>query len=277
MAVEAKAKVRSLATAVALAAATGALGLVGAVGSAGAEALVPVEGSWSGTTSVGLPVSFRVEAGNVVDAHFGFHWGYCGNFTSDESNTDPIDPESRWSFDSPEGQTIEGAFTAPERVEGSVATVGRMTPGCPATHATFIAIRGKVPPPTPPQYFMVVNTEGGSQLRLPEEVYLGRFISFLLFHMQWSDWGKNVAYGTGNASIRKFKREWTTKARVEMSRPIPDGTRQRLYSLLRFSLQGRLPAHYPRTGWFKFDRDGVVSSSDGRWPGGPGYTGGHHR
>jgi hypothetical protein len=31
-------------------------------------ALVPVEGSWSGVTSVGLPVSFKVEGANVVDS-----------------------------------------------------------------------------------------------------------------------------------------------------------------------------------------------------------------
>jgi hypothetical protein len=43
-----------------------------ATSSAGAraEALVPVEGSWSGVTSVGLPVSFKVEGANVVDARY---------------------------------------------------------------------------------------------------------------------------------------------------------------------------------------------------------------
>jgi hypothetical protein len=260
----------------ALAATTCALVAIGAAARAGAE-VAAVEGPWSGVTSVGLPVSFRVEGGNVVDAHFGFHWGYCGNFSSHDPNIDPIDPEGRWSFDSPEGQTIEGAFVAPDRVEGSVATVGRMTPGCPATKATFVAVSGEVPPPTPLQYYATTNSLTGSQLRLPEMVYLGRFISFFLFHMHWRDWGRSVAVGTGHASIRVFKREWSPKARVKLSKPIADGPSRRLYSLLRFSLEGRLPAGYPRMGWFKFDPGGVVSSSDRRWPGGPGYTGKHHR
>jgi hypothetical protein len=251
-----------------------ALVSIGAVAGARADPSVPVEGPWSGVTSIGLPVSFRVEGGNVVDAHFGFHWGYCGDFNSSVQNTDPIDPEGHWSFDSPEGQAIEGNF-APDRVEGTVTSVSRMTPGCPATSATFVAVAGEVPPPTPLQYFATRDSLTGTQLRQPELIYLGRFISFFLFHMKWSDWGKSVAVGTGEASIRVFKQEWNTSARVMLSKPIHDGPSRRLYSLLRFTLQGRLPKGYPRTGWFKFDQGGVVSSSDGRWPGGPGYTGKH--
>jgi hypothetical protein len=105
-----------------LAAAVCVMALACGAGSANAAAVVPVEGPWSGTTSVGLPVDFRVEGGNVVDASFGFHWGECGDFTSHVPNTDPIDPEGHWSFAAPEGQTIEGSFVAPDRVEGRVLT-----------------------------------------------------------------------------------------------------------------------------------------------------------
>jgi hypothetical protein len=271
-----KSTLDSLRRLVAFAAATCASVAIGVPAGAGAEAPVPVEGPWSGVTSIGLPVDFRVEGGNVVDAHFGFHWGYCGNFNSHDQNTDPIDPEGHWSFDAPEGQAIEGTFVAPDRAEGTVTAVSRMTPGCPGTSATFVAVPGEVPPPTPLQYFATRNSLTGTQLRLPEMIYLGRFISFFLFHMQWSDWGKSVAFGTGHASIRVFKREWEPTVRVKLCKPIYDGPSRKLYSLLRFSLQGPLPAGYPRTGWFKFDAGGVVSSSDRRWPGGPGYTGKHH-
>jgi hypothetical protein len=37
------------------------------------EGIVPVEGGWVATTSVGLPVSFEVKEGNVLNAHFGFN------------------------------------------------------------------------------------------------------------------------------------------------------------------------------------------------------------
>jgi hypothetical protein len=269
--------VRSLARAVGLAAATCALGLVCAGGSAAAEAVVPVEGPWTGTTSVGLPVHFEVEGDNVLDATFGFHWGECGNFTSREPNTDPIDPEGHWSFDAPEGQTIEGSFIAPDRVEGRVVTVERTTPGCPETHAGFVAVPGEIPPPTAPQIYAVQNVITGYKERSPTWIFLGRGGSFLIGTLTWQDFGKSVAHATGEAGIRRFKREWSPKAVVTLSRPIPDGAGRDIYSRLRFSLHGSVPPRFPHKGWFKFDRHGVVASSDSRWPGGPGYTGRHSR
>ncbi len=277
-----KSRIRAVRRLIAFAALTGALVMIGAVASAGAdvtapEAPAPVEGPWSGVTSIGLPVSFRVEGGNVIDAHFGFGWGECGDFTSHDANTDPIDPEGNWSFDAPEGQTIEGSFVAPDRVEGRVLAVERQTPGCEATHAHFFAVPGTVTPPAPPQIYAVQNVNTGYQERNPVWIFLGRRSSFFIGTLRWENFGKSVAHATGEAGIQRFKREWSPHAAVTLSRPVPDGPGKEVYSLLRFTLRGGVPAGYPRQGWFKFDRHGLVSSSDGRWPGGPGYTGKHHR
>jgi hypothetical protein len=241
-----------------------------------AESVVPVQGPWAGVSSVGLPLSFKVEGANVVDAHFSFNWGFCGVFESALSNTDPIDTEGNWSFIDGRGSSIEGTFASPERVEGTVKAVSRELPGCPATHASFLAVPGEVPPPAPLQYYTVMDTESGHQRRLPQEIYLGRFVSFVLFDMKWVDYGQSVVHGSGMAEIRQFKHRWTPAAKVTLRRPIPDGPGKRVYSRLSFSLSGPVPARYPRKGWFRFDRQGVVSSSDGRWPGGPGYVGGRH-
>jgi hypothetical protein len=248
--------------------------LATSAGGARADSVAPIEGAWSGVTSLGLPVSFKVEGTNVLDAHFQFNWGFCGVFESALSNTDPIDVEGGWSFIDSRGSSIEGAFVAPDRVEGTVKAVSRELPGCPATHASFLAIPGETPPPAPLQYYAVIDTESGRQSRAPQEIWLGRFVSFGLFALKWQDFGGDVAHATGYAQIRRRKRRWAPHATVTLSHPIPDGPGKRLYSLLRFSLKGPEPAHYPRRGWFRFDRH-RVSSSDGRWPGGPGYVAGH--
>src|SRR5882672_8825118 len=118
---------------------------------------VPVEGGWVATTSVGLPVSFEVKEGNVLNAHFRFNWGFCGTYESHLPNTDPIDANGHWSFMDSRGQTIEGTFVAPDRVEGTVVALERELPGCPHTRATFVAAPGAVPPYVKPQVFAVQN------------------------------------------------------------------------------------------------------------------------
>jgi hypothetical protein len=237
------------------------LSLGSGVAGARAEAVVPVEGPWSGTSSVGLPVHFRVEGGNVVDTVFRFHWGECGNLTSNPVPALPIDPEGHWSYDAPEGQTIEGTFVAPERLEGMIATVERMTPGCEGTRVGFLAVPGVVPPPQPPQIYAVGNALTGHRQRKPLWIFLGKGASFVLVTVRWGTFGRSVARGGGEASIRRSGREWRPKARVELSRPIADGPGRELYSMLRFSLRGPVPPHFRHAGWVKFDRHGVVASS----------------
>jgi len=113
--------------------------LVSGVGSARAD-VVPVEGRWAGESSAGLPVQFGVAGGHVVDTRFKFRWGFCGTFESHDPDADlEIDPGGHWAFDDPRGQTLEGTFVAPDRVEGKIISVERQLPGCPRTEATFIA------------------------------------------------------------------------------------------------------------------------------------------
>ncbi len=229
--------------------------------SARAEAVVPVEGTWSGTSSAGLPVHFKVEGGKVVDIVFHFHWGECGNFTSNPAPAEPIDAEAHWSYAAPEGQTIEGTFVSPERLEGKITTVERMTPGCEATRATFVAGPGEVPPPTPPVIYTIQNVMNGYRERNPTWIFLGRGSSFILDTLTWKGFGKSVAHATGRATIRRSGHEWAPHSRVELSRPIPDRPGRAIYSMLRFWLRGPVPPHFPRSGWVKFDRHGIVATS----------------
>lgn len=109
-------------------------------GSARAEGVVPLDGSWGGESSVGLPVHFGVASGHVVNTRFKFKWGFCGTFESHApfANAE-VDSAGHWVYEDPRGQTFEGTFVAPDRVEGKIVTLGRMTPGCPQTEATFSA------------------------------------------------------------------------------------------------------------------------------------------
>jgi hypothetical protein len=129
-----------------------------------AESIVPVEGGWVATTSAGLPVSFEVREGNVLNAHFRFSWGFCGTYESHLPNTNPIDANGHWSFLDSRGQTIEATFVATDRAEGMVVAVERQLPGCPHTQATFVAAPGEVPPYVKPQVF----AEHRSHLQAPE-------------------------------------------------------------------------------------------------------------
>ena len=133
----------------------------------GADAVVPIEGPWVGTTSAGLPVSFEVKGSNVLNAHFRFKWGFCGTYESHLPNTDPIDATGHWSFLDTRGQTIEATFVAPDRAEGTVVAVERELPGCPRTQATFVAAPGEVPPYVTPQVFAVQNANTGHTRQAP--------------------------------------------------------------------------------------------------------------
>jgi len=132
------------------AAAVVALFLMASAGSAQAEGVVPADSSWKGETSVGLPVYFGVAGGHVVNIRFKFKWGFCSTFELHDGYADaPVDSNGHWSFEDPRGQTIEGTFVAPDRVEGTLVSLERELPGCPRTEATFTA----APVPANPENF----------------------------------------------------------------------------------------------------------------------------
>lgn len=226
-----------------------ALALAGPVAGAGAESVTPVQGGWVGKTSAGLPVSFVVKGANVLDVHFRFRWGFCGTYESHLPNTDPIDAAGHWSFEDSRGQTIEGAFVAPDRVEGTVVAVERELPSCPETRATFVASPGEVPPFVKPRAFAVQNANTGRLARRPSKIVLGKHGSFSIHGLRWRRFGAPRAYASGTASIRRGGRRWNPAASVRLSFLIDDGPNRRIYSVLRYVLHGAVPHGFARRGF----------------------------
>ena len=214
-----------------------------------AEGIVPVEGGWVATTSAGLPVSFEVKEGNVLNAHFRFNWGFCGTYESHLPNIDPIDASGHWSFLDSRGQTIEGTFVAPDRVEGTVVAVERQLPGCPHTQATFVAAPGEVPPYVKPQVFAVQNANTGHISRRPSEIVLGKHGSFSFHGLKWRSFGGPKAYAIGKAEIRRGKQEWSPRASVRLSFLVEDGPDKRIYSIVRYVLHGPVPRGFDHHGF----------------------------
>jgi hypothetical protein len=219
------------------------------VAGAGAEAIVPVEGGWVATTSAGLPVSFEVREGNVLNAHFRFKWGFCGVYESHLPNTDPIDADGHWSFEDTRGQTIEATFVAPDRAEGTVVAVERTLPGCPRTEATFVAAPGEIPPEVKPKVVAVRNAITGRTARRPRKIVLGKHGSFTFYGLRWKSFGGRTARAVGKAQIHKGKRRWNPRASVRLSSLIYEGPHERVYSVLRFVLHGDLPSGFGHSGF----------------------------
>ena len=115
-----------------------------AAGGGSAQGAAPLEGSWKAETSAGLPVSFGVTGGTVVNLRFKFDWSFCGTYELQSAAALEVDANGHWAFSDPRGQTLEATFVAPDRAEGKVVSVERLTPSCPRTEATFTAV--PVPP-----------------------------------------------------------------------------------------------------------------------------------
>jgi hypothetical protein len=212
-----------------------------------ADGTARVEGPWSATTSVGLPVRFEVKEGNVVEPRFGFNWGECGSFEASGPDA-PIDASGHWSSVNSLGQTIEATFVAPDRVEGTVVSTERELPSCPRTHATFVAAPGEVPPYVPPQVYAAVSVNTNHQSRSPREITLGKGLSFFLYDLTWQSYGKSVAHATGLGFIKRGKRRWVPRVSVRLSSLVADGPGKLLYSKLQYTLRGAVPKGFARRG-----------------------------
>jgi hypothetical protein len=210
-----------------------------------AASVVPAQGGWVATTSAGLPVSFEVREGNVLNAHFRFSWGFCGTFESRLPNTNPIDANGHWSFEDSRGQTIEATFVAPDRAEGTVVAVERQLPGCPATRATFVAAPGEVPPYVAPQAFAVQNVNTGHISKRPSEIVLGKRGSFTFYGLRWRSFGGRKAFAVGKAVIRRGKQEWNPRVSVRLSSLVEDSPDRRIYSIVHYALRGSVPRGFP--------------------------------
>lgn len=233
-------------------AATCALVLALGAGVARAETIIPVEGPWHATTSVGLPISFEVKAGQVLNSRFRFNWGFCGNYETNSQSSVPIEANGHWKYLDPRGPFIEGTFVAPNEVEGTVTAPSRMLPGCPETHASFVAEPGAAPFEQAPA---VVTAEAGAHrlVNKPKRIVLKHDGSLVFYDLEWRDFGSNVARGSGRAYVRRGCRSCRNRVvrRPRVTILLDELAQQgeyRVYLHLRYELVGPVPAGFVHRG-----------------------------
>lgn len=240
--VAASALVLALAAAVALARA----------GEAPAETIVPRAGPWHATTSVGLPVSFEIRNGQVLNPRFRFKWGFCGIFETRSQASVPLEADGYWKYQDPRGPYIEGTLTEPDQIEGSVTAPSRMLPGCPETHAEFVAEPGARPFRQVPS---VVTAEVGAHrlVHEPRRMEMSHDGSMVFYGLRWRHFGDDLARGTGRAYLRHGCRRCRHRV-VERPRVtvLLDELAQQgehlVYLHLRFEFSGELPPGFHHRG-----------------------------
>lgn len=224
----------------------GAILALGVATGASGDEVVPVEGPWHATTSAGLPVSFEVKAGQVVGARFRFKWGFCGTYQSHNGPPVPIEPGGYWKYDNGEGPWIEGTFVAPNRVEGSVNAPSRLTPGCPATHATFVAEPGAAPFEED-ETVVLNNVVSGRLVHAPKSMLLKRGGSIRFYDLHWQGFGEAVAHANGRAFLRGGKVVRRPKVSVTIFE-LTEQSNFRVYLQLRYRFHGPVPPGFRHHG-----------------------------
>lgn len=225
---------------------------LGAADGAPAETIVPVAGPWHATTSVGLPVSFEVSNGQVLNPRFRFRWGFCGTFETDSQASVPIEADGRWKYLDPRGPYIEGTFVSPNEIEGSVTAPSRMLPGCPETRADFVAEPGAAPFRQAPS---VVNAEVGMHrlVHEPKRMNMSHDGSMVFYGLEWRKFGGDVARGSGHAYLRRGCRSCRNRVvrrprvTVLLDELAQQGER-RVYLHLRYEFDGRVPPGFHHRG-----------------------------
>ncbi|HEX6666891.1 MAG TPA: hypothetical protein VF081_09905 [Solirubrobacterales bacterium] len=236
-----------------------ALCLLGVATAAQAGTATPTEGTWSATTSAGLPITFEVNAGQIVNARFKFRWGFCGVFEGGAKNSVPIEPTGHWKFPDLRGPWIEGDFLEPDSAQGQVVAPSRMLPGCPETKANFIATPGpdllpEKPPEVRPTKVRAARSIANDQLATrPHKITLSADGSFYLYKIHWKSFGSDEARAVGRAYLRNG---CSTCPNKEVERP-PVGIRLvhlvdqgnfRIYEHLSYVLQGTVPKSFEHRG-----------------------------
>lgn len=233
-------------------AALGCALVLASVAAADAEDVVPVEGKWHATTSAGLPISFEVGGGQLLNARFRFRWGFCGSFESAIKAGVPIEPNGHWKYADSRGPYAEGAFVAPDRAEGTVVAPSRQLPGCPETKATFVAVPGEAPFERA-EAVVRDDLRTGHLSASPRTMILSRDGHFRLYSLRWNGFGESVARATGRAFIRRGCRGCRDR---EVTRPhvsilLNNLTQQgdyRVYLHLRYTIHGPVPRGFARHG-----------------------------
>lgn len=225
------------------------------VAPAEAGTATPTEGTWSAITSAGLPITFEVKAGQVVNARFKFRWGFCGVFEGGEEKSVPIEPSGHWKFPDLRGPWIEGDFLEAGRAEGLVVAPSRMLPSCPETKANFVATPG--PPLLPeekPREVRAVRGITNDQLATrPHKIILSADGSFYLYKLRWKSFGGPEARATGRAYLRSG---CSTCPGREVERPHVDirlvhlvtHRHFRVYEHLSYVLHGPIPEGFKQRG-----------------------------
>lgn len=216
-----------------------------------AEGVVPIEGIWHANTSDGLPVTFEVSGGQVINPHFRYLWGFCGSVDSEPFILPiPIEADGHWKHEEGRGPWIEATFTGPNRAEGSVNTPSRMTPSCGATHAAFVAQPGPQPPP--PRNLVVDDVRSGHLAEEPRRMVLagGRVRIFELD--DWFEYGEPEPIAAGRALLRRCRHcahpeVRRPKAFVYLSRRTPRND-YRVYERIRWFFRGAVPRGFAHHG-----------------------------
>lgn len=219
---------------------------------AGAEGVVPVEGPWHATTSAGLPISFEVRGNQLVNARFRFKWGFCGSFESAVGGSVPIEPNGHWKYIDSRGPFAEGTFVAPDRAEGTVTAPSRQLPGCPETHATFVAEPGEAPFEQA-EAVVLANVRSRELAHEPAAMLMKRDGSLWFYALHWHDFGEPTARATGRAFLRRgcsgCRDREVRRPRVTLL--LNELTQQggyRVYLHLRYDFHGPIPRGFSHHG-----------------------------
>jgi hypothetical protein len=217
-----------------------------------ADGVVPVEGPWHATTSAGLPISFEVSKGQLVNARFRFKWGFCGSFESATGGSTPIEPNGHWKYLDSRGPFVEGTFVAPDRAEGTVTAPSRMLPGCPETHATFVAEPGATPFDQAPAVVMV-DVRTRALVEAPKSMVLKRDGSIEFAKLDWQGFGEAVARASGRATLRRGCRRCRNRVikHPRVSVRLNELTQQgdyRVYLHVSYDFHGPIPRGFSRHG-----------------------------
>jgi hypothetical protein len=230
----------------------GTLGCLGA-GPAVAAATVPVEGPWHATLRDGLPVSFEIVEGRIVDLRWGFNTGFCGvqEGTMEEGESAPIEADGEWVYRWPPGVNVRGTFVSPGRMEGLIWAPSRMGPSCPHFRATFVAVPGAAP-------FRVVETflpryPGDRQRhQSPRRLDLRRDGSLHFSDLRWRGFGSKTARATGVVHARHGDVRVKRRATLIATGLVEAGPHYDTYEEVSYAIRGPLPAGFPRTGTHHF-------------------------
>jgi hypothetical protein len=216
------------------------------------EGVTPTEGKWHATTSAGLPISFEVSGGQLLNARFRFRWGFCGTYESAIKDSVPIEPDGHWKYPDPRGPFAEGTFVAPDRAEGTVVAPSRELPGCPETKALFVATPGEAPFERA-EAVVRDNVRTRHFSASPRTMVLSRDGRFRLYALRWRGFGGPVARATGRAFLRRGCHGCPVQ---EVTRPhvsvlLNNLTQQgdyRVYLHLRYRIKGPVPRGFARHG-----------------------------